>query len=144
MKNNIFKTECNAIVVTVNCEGVMGAGIAKEAAKLYPIESEYYKRACREGWLAPGGVFVVAGYHTPKWLIFFATKDSWKNNSKIEWVARGMNELVSQIRLLGISSVAIPPLGCGHGNLKWKEVKPIIEEAVKTIPEVKVEIYEPK
>jgi O-acetyl-ADP-ribose deacetylase (regulator of RNase III) len=143
MGADIFTTKCMAIVVTVNCEGVMGAGIAKEAAKLYPTESAYYQNACKAGQMAPGDVFVVAGYNTPKWIVFFATKDSWKNSSRLEWISRGMGSLVDHIRLLNISSIAIPPLGCGHGKLKWEEVKPIIEKAVLPLRNIEVEIYDP-
>ncbi len=44
---------------------------------------------------------------------------------------------------LGISSIAIPPLGCGNGGLDWAKVKPLIESAFAELPEVKVIVFEP-
>jgi O-acetyl-ADP-ribose deacetylase (regulator of RNase III) len=46
---NIFDTTCNTIVNTVNCEGVMGKGIALECKKHYPFMFKCYQYACRYG-----------------------------------------------------------------------------------------------
>lgn len=46
---DIFTTECNTIVNTVNCEGVMGKGIALECKKHYPFMFKCYQYACRYG-----------------------------------------------------------------------------------------------
>jgi hypothetical protein len=34
---------------------------------------------------------------------------------------------------MGITSVSFPPLGCGNGNLDWKEVKPLMEEYLSNL-----------
>ncbi|MFH0792876.1 MAG: Appr-1-p processing protein, partial [bacterium] len=44
---------------------------------------------------------------------------------------------------LRISSIALPPLGCGLGGLNWSEVKPMIEEAFESVPEVRALLFEP-
>ena len=40
--------------------------------------------------------------------------------------------------------MAGPPLGCGLGGLKWSEVRPRIERAFATLPDVRVLLFEPK
>ena len=45
-KGNIFTTECEVIVNTVNCSGVMGAGIAYEFRLRYPDMFYKYKELC--------------------------------------------------------------------------------------------------
>jgi len=46
---DIFTTECSTIVNTVNCEGVMGKGIALECKKRYPFMFNVYQHACAYG-----------------------------------------------------------------------------------------------
>jgi len=55
----------------------------------------------------------------------------------------GLRSLVEEIRRLGISSVALPPLGCGLGGLSWRDVKPIIERAFAALPDMRVILFEP-
>ncbi len=50
---------------------------------------------------------------------------------------------MNDVKKLGISSIAIPPLGCGLGGLNWSEVKEMIESAFSEFPEVEVLLYEP-
>ena len=46
---DIFNTSCKTIVNTVNCEGVMGKGIALECKKRYPFMFKEYQYACAYG-----------------------------------------------------------------------------------------------
>ncbi len=50
---------------------------------------------------------------------------------------------MAEVQQLGITSIAIPALGCGNGGLDWLEIKPLIESAFVELPEVKVIVFEP-
>ena len=52
--------------------------------------------------------------------------------------------LVEDVRKRNIQSIAIPPLGCGLGGLRWADVRARIEAAFQDLPEVRVLLYEPK
>lgn len=66
-----------------------------------------------------------------KTIINFPTKLNWRNPSKYEYIRDGLAELVKAISERKITSIAIPPSGCGNGGLKWEIVKGMIEEALK-------------
>ena len=51
--------------------------------------------------------------------------------------------LVGEIRERGITSVAIPPLGCGLGGLNRPQVRALIDQAFTRLPDVVVLLYEP-
>jgi O-acetyl-ADP-ribose deacetylase (regulator of RNase III) len=137
--------DVDAIVNTVNCVGIMGKGIALQFKKKWPANFKAYADACKAGLVKPGHLFI---YHagalvTPKYIINFPTKDHWRGSSRIEFIQDGLVDLVKQIQALGITSIAIPPLGCGNGGLEWQKVKPLIEQAFTAIPEVTVYLFEP-
>lgn len=142
---NLLLENVEALVNTVNCVGVMGKGIALQFKQAYPENFRQYEKACRVEEVQPGRMFTVATGNilNPKYIINFPTKRHWKGNSKIEDIKSGLVALVAEVQQLNISSIAIPPLGCGNGGLNWVEVKPLIESAFAQLPDVQVIIFEP-
>jgi len=142
---DIFKTDADAIVNTVNCVGVMGRGIALQFKNAYPANFKAYKSACDAGQVQPGHMFVFeTGKFTPRYIINFPTKRHWKGKSRIEDIESGLIALAHEVRKLGIKSVAVPPLGAGLGGLDWDEVLPRIKAALQDVPSVDVIVFEPK
>ncbi len=82
--------------------------------------------------------------HNPRYVINFPTKRHWKGKSRMEDIEAGLQALVEEIRSRDIHSIAIPPLGCGLGGLRWADVRAKIEEAFQALPDVRVLLYEPK
>ena len=55
---NIFDSNAEAIVNTVNCVGVMGRGLALQFKKLYPENFIAYEQAYKRSEVFPGKMFV--------------------------------------------------------------------------------------
>ena len=141
---NIFDSNAQAIVNTVNCVGVMGAGLALQFKKLYPANFTAYQRACRNGQLKPGRSFVFANSSTPpQYIINFPTKRHWKDPSRIEDIETGLKDLIGIIRANNLRSIAIPPLGAGLGGLNWNQVKGLIQSTLAQLTDIQITIYEP-
>ncbi|MGC4076652.1 MAG: macro domain-containing protein [Rubrivivax sp.] len=137
--------DVDAIVNTVNCVGVMGKGIALQFKNKWPDNFDAYAAACKAGLVRPGRMFVFdsGGLVKPNFIVNFPTKDHWRGSSDIAFIRDGLVDLVSQVRRLGIRSIAVPPLGCGNGGLDWREVRPLIEAAFADVPDVEVRLFEP-
>lgn len=144
-KGNLLKADVEALVNTVNCVGIMGKGIALQFKQAYPENFKAYEKACRAGEVRPGKMFIVRTnkIQNPKFIVNFPTKRHWKGKSNIEDIKSGLTALIRDVEELGIMSIAIPPLGCGLGGLRWSEVKPLIGAAFSAVPSVKVLVYEP-
>ena len=112
---DLLKSDAEALVNTVNCEGFMGKGIAYQFKLQYPQNNEDYVRACRSGALAIGKLHYYK--EKGKIIINFPTKDKWREKSRMEYIEKGLDELVVLARDLGLTSIAIPPLGSGNGGL---------------------------
>lgn len=144
-QGNLLEENAEALVNTVNCVGVMGKGIALQFKQAYPENFRQYEKACRSGQVQPGRMFMVAtgSLLNPRSIINFPTKRHWKGRSKIEDIKSGLVALVAEVQRNRITSIAIPPLGCGNGGLNWADVKPLIESAFAQLPDVQVIIFEP-
>jgi O-acetyl-ADP-ribose deacetylase (regulator of RNase III) len=143
---NLLEADAEALVNTVNCVGIMGKGIALQFKQAYPENFRVYERACKREEVRLGSMFVVESNQltNPRLIINFPTKNHWKAKSRIEDIKSGLRDLIAVIKKWGIQSVAVPPLGCGHGGLDWNKVFPLIESAFAEVPHVKVLVYAPQ
>jgi O-acetyl-ADP-ribose deacetylase (regulator of RNase III) len=144
-RGDILEAQTEALINTVNCVGVMGRGIALQFKRAYPANFKAYAAACKRGDVQPGRMFVyqTGEQASRRYIINFPTKVHWRGKSRIEHIESGLEALASEIRLRGIRSIAVPPLGSGLGGLDWAEVKPLIDRAFANLPDVEAEVYEP-
>lgn len=123
-EGTVFNTDAEAIVNTVNCKGVMGAGIALEFQLRYPKMYDRYVRLCEIGDIKIGKIdYYIEESPT---IISFPTKFDFKYPSRIQWVEQGLQNFVDTYENHGIKSVAFPKLGAGRGGLDWEEVKALM------------------
>ena len=143
---NLLEAKADALVNTVNCVGVMGKGIALQFKQAFPDNYKEYERACKMGQVRIGRMFVHKrnDMFYPKYIINFPTKRHWKTKSKLEDIELGLKDLIKQVKVLDIKSIAVPPLGSGLGGLDWKDVKRLIVKAFDILPHTEVLLYEPK
>jgi O-acetyl-ADP-ribose deacetylase (regulator of RNase III) len=145
IKGNLLEAHTQALVNTVNTVGVMGKGIALQFKDSYPTNFKIYADACKHNELKPGKLLVVkeVTIEGEKIIINFPTKTEWFLKSKYEYIEEGLKELVNVIKEYQIKSIAIPPLGCGNGGLKWEKVKELIEKYLGNYKDIDIEVYEP-
>jgi len=145
-KGNLLESRGDAVVNTVNTVGVMGKGIALMFKDAFPANYREYEAACKRDAVQTGQMFVTerpAMLGAPRWIINFPTKQHWRGKTRLEWIEAGLNDLHRVIVDKNIGSIAIPPLGCGHGGLDWRVVRPLIEEALGDLRDVEIVVYEP-
>ncbi len=146
LHGNLLRANVDALVNAVNCVGVMGKGIALQFKKAFPANFKAYEQACRRGEVKPGHMFVFANEppSTPSFLVNFPTKRHWRDPSLLEDIRTGMTALVEEVRNRGIRSLAIPALGCGNGGLDWREVRPVIDSALRQLSDLYVLFFAPE
>jgi O-acetyl-ADP-ribose deacetylase (regulator of RNase III) len=146
VEGNLLEAQADALVNTVNTEGVMGKGIALQFSKKYPEMLEAYRRACKAREVQPGRMHVYerGEMFGPRYIINFPTKRHWRAPSRIEDIEAGLTALAEEIKRRGIQSIAVPPLGCGNGGLEWADVLPLIKARLGKLSGVRVLVYPPK
>jgi len=145
VQGNLLEAPSEALVNTVNEVGVMGKGIARMFREAFPESSKLYEQAARRGEVRVGHVLVTRNDSLvgPRWIIHFPTKKQWRQPSRLDWVRKGLGDLVRVVRQNHIRSIALPPLGCGNGGLEWTQVRREIEAALSLLPDVEVTVFEP-
>jgi O-acetyl-ADP-ribose deacetylase (regulator of RNase III) len=131
-RGNLLSAEADALVNTVNTEGVMGKGVALQFRRAFPENYDAYRVACKRGEVEIGRMFVTETHQLdgPRLIINFPTKRHWRSKSKLADIDEGLADLRRVLIDAGVRSVAVPALGCGLGGLRWSDVKPLIEAAL--------------
>lgn len=138
ISGNIFTSKCQTIVNTVNCVGVMGAGIALECRLRYPEMYTQYAKLCDEKKIDVGILWL---FKSPnRWVLNFPTKKHWKYPSKEQYLHTGLQKFIDTYESKNIESIAFPLLGTQHGGLDASQSLKLMESYLQhcVIP---VEIY---
>jgi O-acetyl-ADP-ribose deacetylase (regulator of RNase III) len=135
-ETTIFDSPAQTIVNPVNCVGVMGKGLALAVKSRYPEVFDKYLVACQSGKMRIGNLQLVKA--ADRWILNFPTKIHWRGTSKVEFIEAGLGKFVKTYRRRNITSVAFPPLGCGHGGLKWHEIEPLMRRYLEGLDKTQI------
>ncbi|MCH8212821.1 MAG: macro domain-containing protein [Proteobacteria bacterium] len=138
---NLFDSTAQTLVNTVNCVGVMGKGIALEFKKRFPEMNRDYEERCKAGKVKLRRPYLFTDLVGP-WVLNFPTKDHWRSVSRVQDVIEGLEYLKQHYREWGITSLAMPPLGCGQGQLEWRVVGPTLYRHLSEL-DIPVELFAP-
>ena len=136
LKGDIFDSKAQVIVNTVNCQGVMGKGLALAFKERFPDMFTAYQQDCKSDKLHIGRPTIYTK-STP-WILNFPTKNLWRYPSKLEYLEKGLEFLVAHYEKVGITSIAFPKLGAQNGKLSWDEVGPLM---ARYLSQLDIDVY---
>ena len=125
---NIWNSKAQTIVNTVNCEGVMGAGIALECRLRFPEMFSKYKEICEKGLLEPG--LLLLHKNDQRWILNFPTKTLWKLPSKEEYLHTGLIKFKNTFKEKGILGCFRTPELANNVAIQnlWKHFDPVVHK----------------
>ena len=138
---DLFASDAQTLVNTVNCVGVMGKGVALEFKKRFQEVSTDYVARCARSEVQLGRPYLFR-HLTPPWVLNFPTKGHWQSVTKLDDIVQGLHYLADHYKEWGITSLAVPPLGCGNGQLEWRIVGPTLYRHLSEI-DLPIELYAP-
>jgi O-acetyl-ADP-ribose deacetylase (regulator of RNase III)/uncharacterized protein YwgA len=138
---DIFKSKSQTLVNTINCVGIMGKGLALEFKKRFPDMFKDYESRCKRNEIKMGKPYLYKPLIQP-WILLFPTKEHWRSVSNIKDIENGLNYLAQHYQEWGITSLSMPPIGCGLGQLDWKIVGRTLYRHLAKL-DIPVELYAP-
>jgi O-acetyl-ADP-ribose deacetylase (regulator of RNase III)/uncharacterized protein YwgA len=138
---DLFEAPAQTLVNTVNCVGVMGKGVALEFKRRYRAMYEDYVERCKQGQVKLGRPYLYLN-HEPPHVLNFPTKGHWRSVARLKDIVAGLEYLEANYLAWGITSLAVPPLGCGQGALDWHTVGPTLYERLSRL-DIPVALYAP-
>ena len=145
VSGDFFEFDADIMINTVNCVGVMGAGVALAFKKRFPEMFDDYVQKCRSGEIRPGSpsVWIQKDMISKEIeIINFPTKDNWKNPSEYHYIDEGLKWLCTYLESKKGKVVTLPALGCGHGGLDWGRVRSMISDRLQRSP-AQIYVFEP-
>jgi hypothetical protein len=131
---NLLVSGADILTIPVNCVGVAGKGLALQCKQHYPEWFAFYQDACRSRLLFPGRS--VLHLVQNRFFLSFPTKDHWRNPSQLNYIEKGLQELVACSGPWSVPErvLSMPQLGCGAGGLSWSQVQPVMEYYLSQLP----------
>jgi hypothetical protein len=127
---NLLDITTGIVVHQVNCQGVMGAGLAKSLRSAYPIIFPRYQQFCRAGHLRPGMVQFVC-VSDSLYVCNLAGQDGYGRDrcyTDYDAVAIALSKLY-RVGLERSLPIYIPYLmGCSLGGGDWTIVSKLIDQ----------------
>ena len=131
LAGDLFANDIGAQVFAqgCNCQGSMGAGIAKGFRQRYPEMYEDYRERCkakpRRFNLGDAWLWKEDGQ---PWVFNLGTQEGyWHARASYEAIETALETMKKQAIEENIASIAAPRIGTGYGGLSWKKVRAIIE-----------------
>lgn len=142
IRGNLFTSNCQTLVNTVNCVGVMGAGIALEFRLRYPKMYSSYVELCQKNLIDVGQLWLYKS--SQRWVLNFPTKKHWKNPSQVKFLELGLEKFVDTYKQKEITSIAFPLLGTQHGGIPQEKSLEIMEHYLEQCDlQIEIYIYDP-
>lgn len=134
---DLFDLDLPAIGHGVNCQGLMGAGVAKVMRAKYPAMFLAYQRRCRLGRLHPGEIMVwPLGLFAGNGPVIYnlATQDQPGADATLPAVRQSVRAMLEDAEHRGLSAVGIPRIGAGIGGLAWEDVRSVLLDETEHAP----------
>ena len=143
IKGDIFKSDADIIIHQVNCQGVMGSGVAKQVKDKYPNVYVHYREYCKD--FTPeemlGTVFMVPIDNKPRFVANFFSQNNFGYDGNCYTSYEAFEKCLFYMKKnYSEFSMAIPYLiGCRRGGGSWEKVYKMIEDI---LGDCEVTIYE--
>lgn len=136
VEGDILLSKAQAIVQGVGINDPMDEGLALALKNKYPLLAKEFSLWCYQHDTKPGEAWLWASHDNVR-IVNLITHESVQINSDHRYykatlsnIKQALAELAKIIRFKKLTSIALPKLGTGSGDLDWDDVFPLIENSL--------------
>lgn len=125
--------QAQALVQGCNCQGSMGAGIAKGFRERYPEMFAEYRGRCkaRPRRFNLGDAWLWKDPNRP-WVFNLGTQEQyWHGRASYEAIEQALVKMKRRANREHIRTIALPRIGTGYGGLSWNKVRAIVDRVFR-------------
>lgn len=130
IKGDLLKSDCQVVGHQVNCQGVMGAGLALAVATEYPMVYHQYKQLLRERGLHALGMCQLVQVDDDRWVANLFGQNRYGRGKQFTSYP-ALRSALEQLRdeaPVG-AKIGLPyGIGCGLAGGQWSVVKEMLGE----------------
>ena len=121
MSGDMLLSKYQTLTISVNTKSVMGAGLALKTKRKFPDVYVYYQDQCRSNKLTvkkpvlykrqksfdieySDSDNIIENPNHTTWFLLFATKEHWRENSKLQYIVDGLEWIENNYKNLEIKS----------------------------------------
>lgn len=140
---DMFTSEMPALGHGVNCEGVMGSGIAVTVKKNFPDVYKAYRAKCTSGSkrLQGGDMFPYQSENGGIWILNLASQYKPGKNAKYDFLIESVKAAFAWCDANGIYGFALPRIGSGIGGLEEPIVEYMLQYVAAQYPDIELELW---
>jgi O-acetyl-ADP-ribose deacetylase (regulator of RNase III) len=132
VEGDILLSKAQAIVHGVGVNDPMDKGLALKLRNKYPSLQKDLNRWCYQHDTKPGEAWMWVGQNNVRIVILITHENTESNDhhydkATLNNIRHALSALVKMVAFEKLTSIAVPRLGTGLGDLDWDDVSPLIE-----------------
>ena len=116
-ENSILE-QPNSIGHCISADAQMSKGFAQFLSERVPR----LRRTCRRAHLLKYQVFLFWDSSSKRYIYNFVTKEKYSDKPDLKTLATTLQNMQAHATMHGISTIAIPKIGCGLDQMNWQDV----------------------
>ena len=144
INGDLLNSKAELLLQQVNCQGVMGSGVAKAIRDKWPVVFDKYKEMCDDWSGLLGSVLPVQVNDTQKVMNLFAQNNfgyDGERYTSYDAIDTCLQKVANYCKLHEVKSIALPyHMSCDRGGANWNIIMEMIAQHFKCL-DVEIEIW---
>ena len=135
---NSILDQPNSIVHCISADAQMSKGFAQVLSEIVPR----LRRTCRRANFLKDQVFPFWDSSSRRYIYNLVTKEKYSGEPDLSTLATTLQNMRAHATMHGVSTIAIPKIGCGLDQMNWQDVVKVLRN-IFAYSDIQIVVYSP-